>query len=315
MFSKLLHSLAVFLFSYNLPSDSESSLQVDQQLHTELEQAAAQGMVSTRSQDNTPAGGASQDVVLKKKRKTGNDGEESPAQPVMKRRRRSAKLNGDATPLSSASKPGKPRRRGAAKTLTGDAAHRIDHNESDQDPSSHSRPGNSPPHPGVTTDLISEDEKDEALRMAMNKPNHIPNIGREALDVDDELMQGAKGATRSRKSRIREEGRKDSEENATVGKNSTGNSVIREAPGTSFATAVKVTHKRFGSEDIDLPKTVSTVGINEQEGSREIVSEGEGESESGDDAPELVTASAGFDKARTSVLEAAKISARYVFQD
>ena len=311
MLSRISSSSAAFLFPYDALSVSESSFQVDRQILTELKQAAEQGMVSTRSQDNTPAGGAAQAskllypqvVVHVQKRKTGNTGEESPAQPMTKRRRRSASSNGDAA---------RPRNKGSPKTTNGDVAHTIDNNESDQKSSSQGSRPTSPQTPRIITEqTLDSDKEDKAVEVAVNKPNHIEDLDNEVLDVNNRAMLGAEDSTGSRKGRAKKKKTKGLEGTAIVGKDGADVIAIGRKPETSSVTPAKATHKRFGSEDIEVPGTITSTGIEDWDEGQEDVSEDE--NESGDEAPETVTASAGFDKARTSVLEAAKGAARYVF--
>lgn len=322
MFSRILHFFAAFLFSHKFPCDSELSLQIHQQIQTELERAARQGMVFTRSQGSTPARGTSQDVVLKKKMKAGGGGEDLPAHPATKRRRRSVRTSGDAVPASSANKPGRPRRRGSAKTINGHEVRIIDREQSDQESgqesgqesSSQGSQSNSPPVLGFTTDqTIDEDKEDKAIEVAIVKPSCTRDMSSEVLDAHDRVKLDAAGATRSRNGRTKGKRTKDSEGIASEGNSGAESSTIRNKPGSPFATAAQSTHKRFGSEDVEVAGTVSSSGIEGRKGGREDVSEDE--VESGDEAPETVTASAGFDKARTSALGAAKVAARYVFRD
>ena len=314
MFSNFLHSLAVFLFSYNDSSDSEVSVQIHQQIQIELEQAAARGMVSTRSQDNTPIGRASQDVVRGTKRKTYKGGEDSPAQPATKRRRGSAKLNGDAALSSSARKRGSPRRSGSAKIANDSMTHVTGHNESIQEPSLQGSPTAPAPLPEVNSHRTLEYEEDKAIEVGpMEKPNNTKDTGTKGLDAHDPLKPGAEGTIRSIKGRARKERMKDSEVIANVHKNSANVDIKSKEPTVSLTTAAKPTHKRFGSEEIEIRGTISATGIEEREEGREDLSEDE--SVSGDEAPEMVTASAGFDEARSSALGAAKVAARYYFRD
>lgn len=71
--------------------------------------------------------------------------------------------------------------------------------------------------------------------------------------------------------------------------------------------AAKATHKKFGNEDVDTQESSPL-----EEKVKDLASETSSESdhESEDEAPETVTASAGFNNARTAVLEAAKVAAR-----
>lgn len=314
MFSDFLYSLAVFLFSYNVFSNSEVSLQIHQQIQIELEQAAARGMVSTRSQDNTPIVGASQNVQRGTKRKTDRGGENSPVQPATKRRRGSAKLNGDAEVSSSARKRGKPHRSGSAKIANDNVTHVKGHDESIQKPSLQGSPTTPAPLPEINSDRTLEDAEDTAIVVgAMKKPNNTKHLGGEVLDAHDRVKPDAEGTTRSIKGRTRKERMKDSGGIANVHKNSANVDTKSEEPTMSLTTAARPTHKRFGSEEIEIPGTISTIGIEEREEGREGLSEDEGVS--GDEAPEMVTASAGFDEARISALGAAKVAARYYFRD
>lgn len=315
MFLTILHSLAAFFLSYNDPSDLRFSFQVDQQILTELEQAAERGMVFTRSQDNTPAGGVTQAcdflypqvVVPEKKRKIGNGGKELPAQPVAKKRRRSVESNGDAAASSNKRKPGRPRRNGAADTKNGDAAHIIGHNESDQEPSSPGARPTSTSTPVVASGrTVDDDKENNTTEVAMSKPIQIQGSGIEVSDAHDQVKIGTKFATRKKR-------RKVSEGIANVDKNGADSNNIGKSPGMSIGTATKATHKRFGSEDIEVRETISSTGIEKRKERLEDVSEGE--TESGNEAPETVSASAGFDKARISALEAARVTARYVLRD
>ena len=70
---------------------------------------------------------------------------------------------------------------------------------------------------------------------------------------------------------------------------------------------VKVTHKKFSIEDVNTSKS-SPLEEKIKDVTSEISSEAGSDSE--DEAPETVTASAGFDHARTAVLEAAKVAAK-----
>ena len=320
MFSRLLYFLSDSLSPYHNLSESSSSLHVDKQIQTELEQAAERGMVSTRSQDNTPAGATSQPskilypqvVVREKKRKVDIEGEESPAQAVTKKRRRSAKSNGDAAPSSKASKPGRPRRSASRKAVHGDVAEAIDHNESDQKPSTQGSLPNPPQTPRMPTEQTVDDGKEgKAIEAATNIPNHTSGLDDEVSEADDPAKPDAGSATRSRKGKTSKKRTRGSERTAGVDEDVADISIREKKPDTAFATAAKATHKRFGSEDIEVLRPLTSSNIEEQEGGQEDLSVHDGESE--DEAPETVTASAGFEKARTSALDAARVAARYVF--
>ena len=97
------------------------------------------------------------------------------------------------------------------------------------------------------------------------------------------------------------------EESSTLGEQS-GDSVSK--PGVTDARsqkAVKITHKKFGDEDVDTPEPSPP-----EEKIKDVASETSSESDNDgeDEAPDTVTALAGFNNARTAILEAAKVAAR-----
>ena len=97
------------------------------------------------------------------------------------------------------------------------------------------------------------------------------------------------------------------EESSTLGEHS-GDRVSKAGDAEARPQkAVKVMHKKFGIEDVDNPEPSPL-----EENIKHVASEtsSEADSDSEDEAPETVTASAGFNNARTAVLEAAKVAAR-----
>lgn len=88
-----------------------------------------------------------------------------------------------------------------------------------------------------------------------------------------------------------------------------------DAPTTqSLPKPPKATHKRFGDEDFNPPKTASPSTSIEDPPivvHAEDNVEAENEADSSDEAPETVTASAGLKQARAAVSEAAKVAKRY----
>lgn len=316
MFSRLLHNSVAFLFPFNAHSEPVSNSQANQQIQTELEQAAEQGMVSTRSQDNPSAGGVSQPsqvlypqvVVLERKRKIENGGEESSAQAVTKRRHMSAKSNGDVAIASSIHKPGRLHGRVSTQDAHGDASLAMDQNESDQEPSAQGSHPDSLQKPIITTEQIIENRGKSVVEVAVSKPSDARFLNNEVSEADDQVNTSFGRAVRSKKGKISKERTKDSDEIAGVDDKYADVSSPEKKPETLSATAAKSTHKRFGSEDIEVLGTAPLINIEEGEGSQEDVSDEEGES--GNEAPETVTASVSFDKARTSALNAAKFVAR-----
>ena len=316
MSSRILHSSAAFLFPYNALRKSALSLQVDQQIQRELQKAAEQGMVSTRRQDSTPASGAShpsetlypQVVVLERKRRADNAVREPPAQAVTKKKRRSTKSNGDATPSSSVSKPGRSRARASANTSNGDATHLPDHNESVQEPSTRGSRPSSPQTPQITTKQTIGDTEEQAIEVAFDKSDDTLDLDDQVLEANNLVKPSASSATRSRNGKVQKKRRQDSDKIAGVDGNEADVSPHGKKSEAFVGTATHATHKRFGSEDIEALGAVPSNGNEDREMSQEDISKDEGESE--DEAPERVTASAGFDKARTFALDAAKVAAR-----
>ena len=272
---------------------------LNRQIQRELEQAAERGggggMVSTRSQDGTPAARGSKSlypqvvVYEKKKRKIEDGGEESPAQAVRKKRRGSTDSNGDA----------EIRRSTSTRSAYGDADDARHDKGSDQEDftqGSHPIPSHTP---GITTESsLGNEKKDSVTEVAIN---NVPN--NDVPDAHDQAKLNIEGREGSRRGRIPKKRRKDSERVAHVDQNDGGYDAEAALP-----KAAKATHKRFGSEDIEISKTVPSTGIEERREGRENPSEDENESE--DEAPETVTASAGFDRSRELVLGAAKLAAR-----
>ena len=318
-FSTILRFSAALIFPDNAPLEPVSSLQVDQQLQTELERVAEHGMVSTRSQETTPAAGVSQPsktlyphvVVREMKRKADNEGEESPAHAVTKRRRRPAESSGHAAPASSASKPERPRRRASAKATNGNATGTEDNNGSDHQPPMKGNPENSLEVLEVAVNqAIDGGKRDNTMQGSINRSMETFNVNNALLDEHDQAKIDVESPKRSRKGKTSKKRPKDSEGVAGVDERKVDTSSLGKKPKESNFKNAKATHKRFGSEDLEVPGTVPLDGVEERKGSLENISKDEGESD--DEAPDTVTASAGFEKARTLALDAAKVAARYV---
>ena len=319
MFLSILRSSVALLFPDNAPLEPVSSSQVNQQLQTELEQAAEQGMVSTKSQEATPAPGVPHPSktfyphvdVREMKRKADNEGGESPAHAVTKKRRRSAESNGHAAPPSSSSKPERPRIRGSANATYGDANGTEDNDGSDQQHLVRSNPENSSEVPEVAVDqAINGGKRDKPMQESINGPMATSNLTTALLSEYDQAKADVENPKRSRKGKTLKKRSKDAEGVAGVDERKGDTSSPGKKPeGTTYKNA-KATHKRFGSEDLEVPEMIPLNGDAERKGSLENISEDEGESD--DEAPDTVTASAGFEKARTLAQDAATVAARYI---
>ena len=77
------------------------------------------------------------------------------------------------------------------------------------------------------------------------------------------------------------------------------------------ASAPKATHKRFASEELETPPVQQSNGQEPSENHNEKEEASVVVEDSDDDAPETVTASAGFNQARTTALEAARAVEKY----
>ena len=318
MFSRILRSSVALLFPKNAPLDTASSSQVDQQLQTELEQAAEQGMVSTRRQEPTPAAGVSHSsktlyphvAVREMKRKADDEGEESPAQGVTKRRRRSAESNGHAAPPSSASKPEQPPGRASAQATYGDANGTENNNGSEHQPLVRSNLENFSDVLEVAVDqAIDGKERGEPIQDPIIRPTET-SLNSAFLDEHDQAKMDVENPKTSRKGKTLKKRSKDAEGVAGVDERKVDTSSLGKKPTRSTSKNSKATHKRFGSEDLEVPVMVSSNGDGERKKSLENISKDEGESD--DEAPDTVTASAGFENARTLALDAAKVAARYI---
>ena len=318
MFSSILRSSAALLFPNNAPLEPVSSSQVDQQLQTELEQAAEQGLVSTRSQEPTLAAGVPQSSktlyppveVRDMKRKADNEGEESPAQAITKRRRRSAESNGHAASPSSATKPDQPPRWASVEAIHGDTNGTEDDNGSEYQPLVRSNPENFSDVLEVAVDQAIDGKKmDEPIQDSISKP--IETILKNALsDEHSQAETNVENSKRSRKGKTPKKRSKDGEGDVGVDERKVDTNNLGKKPTRSTCKNAKATHKRFGSEDLEVSMMAPLNGDGERKGSLENISKDEGESD--DEAPDTVTASAGFEKARTLVLDAAKVAARYI---
>lgn len=317
MFSRILRSSAALLFSNNAPLEPVSGSQVDQQLQTELERAAEQGMVSTRSQEPTPAAGVSQPsktlyphvVVHEMKRKPDKEGKESLAQAVTKKRRRSAESNGHAAPPSSASKPEKPPRGTSAQATYGDANGTEDNNGSEHGPIVRSNPENFSDVLEVAVDqAIDGKKRDEPIQNPINRP--METLSNSALlNEQNQAKMNGENPKRSRNGKTLRKRSKHAEGVVGVDEREVDTSSFEKNPPRSTSKNATAIHKRFGSEDLQVPVMVP-LSDEERKGSLENIPNDEGESD--DEAPDTVTASAGFEKARTLALDAAKVASRYV---
>ena len=314
MFLKFLPSSAASLNPYFDSSESASSFLVDHQLQTELERVAEQAMVSSRSQVKMPASDAfqpskslySQTSVREKRKKVDNDGAENSAPTVAKRRRGLTKSNGD-TALSC--KPDRPGAQSIITSVTNDVARATDINESDHELfTESSRPRHSQTPEMATEQAVGDGNQDKAIERAMNKLNHSLSSEDEMADAQGRGKPYVDNALESRKSKIAKGRIKGSDAIAVVDRNGSHRSIRGKASNLSSATATRATHQRFGSEDIEIPVTVPSIGVRTQEEIEENLSEDKGESE--DEVPETVTASAAFEEARTLVLGAANVAAR-----
>ncbi len=88
------------------------------------------------------------------------------------------------------------------------------------------------------------------------------------------------------------------------------NSEVNKTSGNGMSTMSKATHFRFGSEEPDVKAQAMSKGQTHLEAQSASILERSEESDNEDEAPEIVTASAGVKTARARTLEAAKAAER-----
>lgn len=311
MFSTLLH-YPQRLFSWSdLSRKATKTTAPDTQLQNELDRAAEEGMVATRSRDHTLDDVEVQDIVengppsdsKSKKRKAVNEQGTTP-EPVgsPKRPRTSARIqNGISTPFSTtvnltagANGSSKRKRRQA---ISEEAMTKQDAVAAPHTPVTVSRPPKArkpKAHPGQ-----------EVMMSVVINPEEWRSSEKAAHRDTVELPQDSVSprATKRQKKPQKEAGclPANGKESTNVSLEGVSGSVKTEF---QHAKSAKASHKRLGSDEVDVPGTQPQ--LEEQIG----VDSNESSEESEDEAPEAVSAAAEKDKARVAVMEADKAAAQ-----
>lgn len=312
MFSRLLHNTRSILSQSKLTTNLPLKSTPDQQLQTELIQALEGGMVATRSQDHTLDDVDVQDLVdqtplstRSKKRKVDGGEDVTLDQAASKKRKRTSSKDG----VAATTNPSTPAEDTSVKRSI---RKRID--DGDNEPFQGGIGVSKTKKLTGSASIASKDpyknrlygDVDEGSRLSVAdglQEERMPELGAQRDDKDVIPYSTTLQPTKRRKPPKTQEVTQGFLGKMGVSKDKFSKIVNGKAP-----PAVKATKKRFGSEDIEIPITVSQ-GAKVEHVVDEVQSEARGDSE--DEAPETVTASAGLEKARAKALEAAETVARY----
>ena len=315
MFSRLLHSTRS-IFSHSKPATNlPLKLTPDQQLQTELIQALTGGMVATRSQDHTLDDVDVQDLVdqtplstRSSKRKVDGGEDVTSDQAASKKRKRTSSKSKDG--VAATTNPSTPTEETLVKQ-----SNRKEIDDGDNEPSeggirvsktrkltgSMSIASKDP----YTNRLYSDGDEGSRLSVADGlQEERIPELGAQRDDKDMIPYSTTLQTTKRRRKPLKTQ----EVTQGFLGKVRVSEDKFSKIVNGKAPPAAKAIKKRFGSEDIEIPITVSQ-GAKVEHVLDEVQSEASGDSE--DEAPETVTASAGLEKARAKALEAAETVARY----
>ena len=276
-------------------------------------------MVSTRSQDSNLQGIDEQapkehmtSSTRSRKRKTKDESDATPSQATSKKRRVSARSK------AATSTPGPA---GIGRDATIEHANEptsVSPKQKAQAPNSPTDElqGNNPASTKTPSSATSEPNIEDGLGVIGTLSQEQNEGGSFAEDGSSEGNNETSHIViprTTRKSKTPRKARNNvlKENLALVGKSK--NNVLDESTTVPLPVkAAKVTHKRFGSEDIEIPE----LHIQEAKTGMDLLRDSlpDANDESEDEPPETVTASAGFEKARMATLEAAKVVARYATQ-
>lgn len=315
MFSRLLQIPRSLFPRIDLSVDEVALSQAsDKQLQSELDQAAEQGMVATRSQDHTLDDVEVQDIIengppsddRSNKRKSVGGYGLTPEQVGDKKRPRTFKSTEDeaSTPTST-----EPSNTITAEGSNGSSKRKHRQITQEEDMTMQDVVAASTPPPNASPPSTKRRLKAHAGQEVMKSVVINPLEGtRPAKVVPEEVGEVAQDLMTSqpvqRRKKSKEE--RDTPSYETSELDMGGLDTVAEPAKTkpSPAKAAKATHKRFGSEEVENLEPVL-----EAEGTAQAIN-AELSEESDDEAPEAVTVSAEKDKARTAALEAEKAAAQ-----
>jgi len=286
MFSHFLNSTRIFFLRSRTPANPRSGREAEQQLQDELARAISENIFSMRSQEHALPSNDGQGLSIN-------------GLPPASKRKRKAERSLDTTPVEENTKR---RRKDSVAKATSSSEDGVDGNALTSprqpiEPSFNIEESKNSEISGRVS-LGSDETSPRALYPSVPTPSapvgfvHNDTVTPKALDR--QLKKG-----KVAKKRMKAQSPDPSE----------------DAPTTQpLPNPPRATHKRFGNEDFNPPKTVSSsTGIEDSPIAvpPEDNVEAENEADSSDEAPETVTASAGLKQAKAAVSEAAKVAKRY----
>lgn len=300
--------------------DTPLSPQPDQQLQAELEQAAEVGMVATRSQDHTLDGIEVQDIIENgppsigtvTKRKNGYGEDSTPTKSADNKRRRisKSKVNEASKPIAAepSEMNSKKQNRKASKRRT---------RESTPGEGTTLRDLTTASIPPPTASLAPKKRRSEILAGQEVMTSVVIKL-KESTTSENPAHEGSEKVARnpmaSQTTKRRKKPREDGEAKNRLPKKTMEVNKIRKAAvpdptktKSPAAKATKATHKRFGSEEIEVPEPQPQVKEGNGEEDRSL-------EESEDEAPETTTVSAEKEKAGMAAVETENAAARYAIQ-
>ncbi len=286
MLSRFGNSIITFFAHLRTTSNPLFHSEAKQQLQYELARAILEKMVSTRSQENTPPSNDRRGLSVNgsppastKKRKAERSSETIPSKAATKRRKESATKATLSVVLVS-----NGRALTSAPQLVQPTPNQIapqDNKISERDTSSS----------GKTAPVVASLQPAE---IASTPTDVVDSRAGTSTDLD-EIPEKCKASKKGRRAHSPD--------------------LASESPAVeTLPNPPKAIHKRFDNKDLN-PSNLTPSSTNIEDPSivaplKEHV-EGKDEADSSDEAPEIVTASAGLNQARAAVSEAAKVAKRY----
>ncbi|KAL2047247.1 hypothetical protein N7G274_001266 [Stereocaulon virgatum] len=305
MFSRLFHNTRSIFPLPNSLVDAPLTADPDQQSQTELAKAVEEGMVATRSQDHTLDDLDVQDVVdqmplslrLKKGKVTGGE-DGTPDQGTARKRRRTEGNSENGGVIATDASIHKD------DTSTGQGGE-----NGDFDGNNGRLRQDSPESRTTSVQLHTSqrnDDVDEEARTSVTEGVQVEEKPRSIVQNDDNDIISS--STSPQTTRRRKKLSKQDAAHGDLEHDRTPKDELFKSSEGNVPPVVKATKKRFGSEDIEMPITAPKAPEVEDVVDRTSV---DASSESEDEAPETVTASAGLEKARAKAFETAETIARF----
>ena len=293
------------------PEPTVQTATAEQQIQQELAEAAHQGMVTTRSQEhNTWETGLVERLEIdapgpQVRKRKGNDGEENtPTQSAVKRRRASPErdLSVDAGPgVSNGSL------KVEATNQTSDEADRFLDDIGNSISSIMSLPDH---HVPESQTLIGDSQIPDIVNESQGiKADGGPSGNGESSG--NNAVQNRSNTSRKRRKHNPTHSRTNGDLHKAISSPNSTNGPKEDKPKVK-----KPIHKRFGSEEPSLSsdqRMLEDAQIRSLDRAMEGAVVSDEENDSGADVPEVVTASAGLNQARSAAAEALKAAERHVY--